>query len=119
MFEYNDGGRLYGEVLDCTVRAYALATNIPYAASHAKFKAHGREDCCIHSTMRFMVDNHPEIEHIRPKCMQVRTFLKQNCYKNIILRVKGHVFCVKNNVILDMQDIYRKCIVLNIWIFDK
>lgn len=124
-FQYNDGGRKQDgftyEHLDCTVRAFALARDISYAESHKLFMKAGRKSCHTTKFYKFMQKSYPNISHtetIKPR-PRVKTFLKQNKYHNIILRISGHIFCVKDNVILDIIDAYQRCIVTDIWVFDN
>lgn len=122
MYKYNDGGRAQDgyehERQDCTVRSYALAMNISYDESHKILKHYGRRDCKRFSFKKFMRLLHSETIRVdagEPR-QRVRTFLKTNEHRNIIVRVSGHVFCVKNNIALDIGN-SMNCIVLNYWIF--
>jgi hypothetical protein len=45
-FKYTDAGRLYGEKRDCTVRALAIAADIPYSEAHALMALEGRRPKC-------------------------------------------------------------------------
>lgn len=45
-FKNTDAGRMYGEKRDCTVRAMAIAADIPYAEAHALMALEGRKPKC-------------------------------------------------------------------------
>lgn len=121
-FKYSDGGRGESdypyEKLDCTVRVFALAQNISYDRAHRLFEQAGRKDRHRFSFTKF-IKGYADV--IRPDILhrqQVKTFLKTNGHKNIIVGIRGHVFCVKNNIILDNCNNMR-CIVTDVWVFPE
>lgn len=122
-FQYSDGGRqtngFINEKLDCTVRAYALVMDITYKKSHRIFKQFGRKDQHTCRLSDFMQKYHPTIEHYHPNRPrpQVKTVMRKKVLKNAIVRINGHCFCVKNNIVLDMGDC-QNCIVTDIWYFN-
>ena len=122
-FQYNDGGRIDSgfttEYLDCTVRAYALVMNITYKESHKVFEQFGRKPRHTIKFSMFMQKKRPDICHfipIRPR-PRIRTFLKKTVLKNVIVRISGHCFCIKNNIILDTSN-NENSIITDIWYFD-
>jgi hypothetical protein len=121
--QINDGGRnqsgYYGESNDCTVRAYALAANLSYDTAHDLFQSFGRgygKRCSFEGFMQVREPNIKPEQFYKPR-PRVKTLLKKHLLKNAVIRVRGHVFCVKNNIILDMSD-KRNCIVLQVWNFN-
>lgn len=120
--EHTDGGRgksgFSHETQDCTVRAYAIARDISYTESHLIFNAWGRKDGHRTSFYLFMEDTHPELKTVfcvkpRPR---VKTLLKNHFFKSAIISVRGHVFAVRNNIVLDFVT-NENCIVQNYWEF--
>lgn len=79
------------EKLDCTVRAYSIALEIPYDYAHSILKSSGRKDrhrfnSCGAYTRR-----------IGKSCKRsgsVGKFLRDNPIGRFILQVRGHVFAV-------------------------
>lgn len=120
--EHNDAGRseagFANEYNDCTVRTYALAGGIGYKAAHDLFEKFGRKGHKSYNFRNFMKTVRPDIEHnYFERQHRVKTMLRDNYYKNVVMRIRGHVFCVKDNVILDLLTNTENCLVTDIWYF--
>jgi hypothetical protein len=121
--QFSDAGRGQSkypfERNDCTVRAYALAAGLSYDDAHNLFQSFGRKSGGRCSFESFMQAREPDIkpeQFCRPR-PRVKTLLKKRILKNAVIRISGHVFCVKNNIILDTCDC-RNCVVLQVWEFN-
>lgn len=118
MFTQSDGGREKAgiiERLDCTVRAYAIAFDIPYHVAHEEIKRAGRRDghkwrdFAPFMAARGLLKVSPLI---RPT---VGAFIAEHKSGVYIVRVRGHVLTVKNGTVYDIADNARRCQVKAFW----
>lgn len=100
---YNDGnknGRYQNETNDCTVRAYAIAANIPYANAHAELFLFGRKNRHGINFIPFARSKGWK-EYPRPS-MEVDSYVKYIALTGRwIIAVRGHVFAVVDGTIHD------------------
>ena len=114
----NTSARFTLEKNDCTVRAYAEAFEIPYADAHIKLTIAGRQ---IRKGINFeqaMRKLHPDIASYPRPHMTVGKFIALFCRRgNWIIKIKGHVFAVKDRVIFDSgyPEGNINCHVLSAW----
>lgn len=117
-FFFTDGGRAKyqpKESLDCSVRAYAVATQTPYNKSHRLFKDHGRKKrhTTRHSVTRAVLQDYPLD---RPKTRQtVNQFIKLYPQGRYIIGIRGHMFALIDGVVHDNQKPRFKAIVQKYW----
>jgi hypothetical protein len=109
VFAYSDGGRRIsgrpGETRDCTVRALALALDIPYDIAHAGLAKLGRKP--RHGFL-FRMPNLGEFSKVLEECPEyscrtVRKVLPELMQGRFIVRVRGHVFAVVGGTALDVS----------------
>lgn len=105
VYRCTDAGRKAAGFLrerrDCTVRATAVALDIPYAEAHAKMKALGRRDCrgvpyeayISGLGMQRVADWKP-----RTTLYKALGSLKSGRY---VARMRGHVFAVVDGIVHD------------------
>jgi hypothetical protein len=98
----NTSPRTLLESSDCTVRAYAEAFDISYQDSHKKLSEFGRQMRQGIVFEHFMFKYHPDIKPYPRPHMTVGVFVHMFTKGTTwILKVRGHVFCVKDRVIFD------------------
>ena len=101
---HTDAGRsVGGERLDCSVRAVAIALQVPYALAHEKLRALGRQDGCVlyHCSSVFM-DGLGLIQRPDLSCRTVANALGDMATGRFIVRVYAHVFAVVDGFIHDL-----------------
>lgn len=94
----------YGtEDKDCSVRAWAIAKNIPYAQAHAEFKAAGRPDSGGTSvSTSIAVMGAPTKSFLRHERPTVRKLMLIAQDKTVIVHIEKHAFCVKKGSQMDL-----------------
>lgn len=102
---------------DCTVRAYAEAFDIPYTDAHMKLTIAGRKIGKGVNFNMIMHKLHPDIIAYPRPHMTVAKFIAIFCKRgNWIIKIKGHVFAVKDRVIFDdVPEANINCHVLSAW----
>lgn len=100
----NQGATMLNETNDCTVRAIAVATQLPYATVHAELKRRGRKDrrgahagIYLGALRHFGFDNHPRT--FIP-CTP-RTIAEQFPKGTFLILVHRHILCMVDGVIHD------------------
>lgn len=104
----SDGGRassMPGEKLDCSVRAAAIALDIPYPDAHALFTKHGRKP--RHRTptrVSYIALSYTKAHSYtytkrRPT---LERFVREHPEGRYIIRVRGHMFTVIDGGIHDL-----------------
>jgi hypothetical protein len=113
----NTSTRFELERNDCTVRAYAEAFEIPYADAHVKLLLAGRRIRHGANFEQIMGKLHPDIISYPRPHMTVGKFIALFCRRgNWIIKIKGHVFAVKDRVIFDMHpEANINCHVISAW----
>lgn len=107
----HDGGRVGDgfefERLDCAVRAYAIAVEIPYHTAHELFKKAGRKD--RHTTGWDVYQNLGikfNFSH-----MTLKQFISSYPRGSFYVCMRGHAFAVKDGVVFDKSEIGNRCII--------
>ena len=115
-----DAGRSLGERRDCTVRALAIAAQIPYADAHAALELAGRK----HRHGVRMVDALDElqalfkIEKVVPS-YDTRTlgkFVKKFPTGRYLCRISNHCFAVVDGVVHDLAILGSRVRITNVWL---
>lgn len=98
--EITDSGRITGEKNDCTVRALSEALEIPYLEAYGIMLGFGRKfGKGMH--VEPVYDSLGLVKIDRPN-MSVARFIKEVApYGNWIIKIRRHVFAVKNGIIFD------------------
>jgi hypothetical protein len=87
------------EKLDCVVRAYASAADVPYYQSHAICEEHGRKRRHkSYNTINTIVSQGHKWVFTR---MSLATFVKEHPIGNFFVTKRGHAFAVKNGIVFD------------------
>ena len=123
-FIQTDGGRgpdFSGEKNDCTVRAFALATEIPYKQAHALMTSLGRKPKRRVYFEKMMLQ-------IEGQCFNgymlvrrgvvyktVAKFVEAKTEGRYLVRIRGHVTAVINGVLMDIGQIPPRCRITNVW----
>jgi hypothetical protein len=97
----HDGGKIgdgfADERLDCAVRAYAIAKEIPYSDSHSLFKKAGRES---KQTTGFDVYDKMGFKFTF-SYVTIKQFILDHPKGSFYTCKKGHAFAIKNGVVFD------------------
>ena len=126
-FERSDGGRDRIESNDCTVRALALALDMPYAEAHGLMKQYGRQDG--KGVSSGLIYRHIRYQGKKLVCaaqsypaqgkgikMTVGAWLKSGILPDrCILQITGHVFAVVGGVVRDSWKPGPRSIVHAVW----
>jgi|WetSurMetagenome_2_1015567.scaffolds.fasta_scaffold604026_2 hypothetical protein len=119
-FKFDDGGMKLSktpyEKLDCTVRSLAIFFNTSYDEAHdlmspyrkSRHRTKGRYQSLFES-----LGLHCKI-FIYPQ-KTVGQFLKENPRGNFMLRIKGHIFTVKDSVLHDTFQVGLKTKLIEAW----
>jgi hypothetical protein len=117
MFIYSDAGRSLSkrpnQTNDCTVRAFALAFQIPYDQAYDYLKEQGRV-CSKGFHLQKLLAKEPTIYGLNVKKIKipftagsprikVDDFVKMYPKGTYIIRIAKHVACVKDGVVYDMS----------------
>lgn len=117
----HDGGRLGfapNEKLDCTVRAVALASGIPYAEAHALCKAYGRKDGHKMKGFEFfMKTTFPQVRRAGDCGITLGRWVAAHSQGTYLLKVRGHVVTVIDGVALDLGEPRWRQVVIGAWCF--
>lgn len=120
MFIYSDAGRSLSkrpnQINDCTVRAFALAFQIPYDQAYDYLKEQGRV-CSKGFHLQKMLAKEPVIYDLKVKKIKipftpgsarvkVDDFVLMYPKGTYIIRVAKHVACVKDGVVYDTSLVY-------------
>lgn len=121
---YTDGGRkasgLSGEQLDCTVRAFAIARDVPYIEAHAELSRLGRPSGRGFK-FRIVQAKRPDLfsrtELTKGKRKRVSTLLRTLKTGRHVLRIHRHVFAVVDGVVHDNVSFnsLKNCVVTDIY----
>lgn len=102
-----------GEWNDCAVKAVAVAAGVPYAEAHALLKAAGRRDrrgmknTLYKDVLRALG---LALEPVKvPPCTRRTLVDRLRPTGTYLVRVRGHVFCVKDGVQVDRPQWARTC----------
>jgi hypothetical protein len=125
-FEYSDGGcTVQGETRDCTVRAIALAADMPYADAHALLRQAGRRNGRKFPFRIFMrlcttlgyyrVHDCTEVV----KASTVGQFLKKNLPGRFMVLIRGHVFAVIDGTVRDKFLAGARHRIKRIWFLER
>lgn len=103
-FSTNDAGRVASEHNDCSVRAWAIAKQLPYAEAHAAFKAAGRPDRGRTPwRVSVAVMGQPTFQpRWKSDCPTYAQWVRENPAGRWVVIVRGHAFAVVDGVHLDM-----------------
>ena len=108
-FRQTDAGRSaagFTECRDCTVRAYAIAKQIPYADAHAKLKALGRKQRRGWDWAGQFA-NSDEFELLPEfSARRVEKVLPELPPGRFVVHVRGHVFAVVDGVACDDYSVF-------------
>lgn len=122
---YLKDGRHAHEKNDCSVIAFSYACDLNYADAHALCKGRGRKDGCgfslrevFHKGGYFLKEREFKLFEFggkkfvityygRPK-MSVGKFQKANPIGTFIVRVGGHLFCMKDGIIFNQSNLNDK-----------
>jgi len=117
-YRYSDGGKEESsykyETLDCVVRAYAIAYDCPYYKAHELIASFGRKDRHRFNARSEFMPALNLVHTLMPHCT-VNTFVSENISGIYLVRIKGHIFCVKNGIIFDSYFDYGKSRVIEYW----
>lgn len=124
-FICSDGGRGQShphEQRDCTVRALALAADIPYTKAHMLLKKAGRRDghrfpFAAWIWGRDNVAHHKITSVLVPEPRTINRALKKARIGRYIIRTKHHVFAVIDGAVYDTELEGKQCRVINMWKF--
>lgn len=98
-------GRPGSERMDCVVRAFTVATGLPYAAMHAMFKAAGRKDG--RKTRRSVTEKVAKrlgMVWVDRRC-HVATLLNEKRDYTVAAFIAGHAFAVGQGAVLDIEPV--------------
>lgn len=102
-----DSGRqqvMPGEKNDCTVRALAEAFEIPYLEAYGMLLVNGRKFKHRFNFIRFMRETYPHIQEMPKPHMTVANYINTIAHSgNWMILIRGHVFTVKDKVIIDIN----------------
>ena len=121
-----DGGRAAASIQDrndCTVRALAIASGIPYAAAHALLKAHGRKQgkgvltAVVIDAFKDHLGDYVRTSPFMSERPTVASFLRDQPKGTFVVAVRGHVFAVIDGVQHDNgEGLYKpRCRVKGFW----
>jgi len=100
----DDGGRHENEYRDCVVRAFAIATMVPYDYWHAKLAAYGRQRRrgTMRSVFKSLIDNEWGWRHVeRPGCT-LKRFVEHHTRGRYLVRIRGHMLAVIDGRVHDI-----------------
>ena len=107
----HDGGRVgdgFGaEKLDCAVRAYAIAKEIPYTDAHLLFEKAGRRP--QHRTY-WEIYTKLRIKFTF-RYITVKNFIIQHPEGSFYVCMNGHAFVIKNGVIFDNRKLSGRIVI--------
>jgi len=120
-----DAGRnaagLRGEQKDCTVRAFAVARNVPYIEAHKALHELGRR-LGRGFKFRIVAEKRPDLftrqQFAKGNRKRVKTLLRDHKFPGrYVFRITGHVFAVVDGIIHDNVtfDSLKNCIVTDIY----
>ena len=110
-----DAGRIESgfitERLDCTVRAYAAALNVPYPVAHSIFKQRGRKDGhkCFNTLQTWRAEG--LTSEVPPEPVTLRRFIETHQTGVYMVRVRGHVTTLKDGIVYDVSTPRARAIV--------
>lgn len=118
-FAKSDGGRAAAgiqDTRDCTVRAYSIFFDIPYAEAHERFKRAGRKNGQGFPVISFrpIINGAGGVEH-RTKPITLNQLIKEYPKGKIYCVKRGHAFTVIDGVIHDTFEVGKKSRVLHYW----
>jgi hypothetical protein len=128
-FKFSDGGKcgsgFTNETRDCTVRAVAIACEVPYAEAHAELKQRGRKDgrgfsfatSVKHDPVlcgQRLVSVYDWMEK-NGKCICLCTAQKRFPRGRFIVRKSGHVFAMIDGEVRDTSHNSKWIMVRNLW----
>ena len=100
---YASQGTGFSEKRDCSVRAAATASGLPYEQVHAVFTKHGRKPKRGTPTA-VSIDAHKEMfksEPQRGERVTVAEFVRRNPIGRYVLHVRGHALAVVDGAVHD------------------
>lgn len=105
-------GRPGSERMDCSVRAFVVATGKPYSVIHACFKAAGRKDGRKTPTsLSHKVAKAFGMRYVARRC-RVSTLLNDMEHaKPVAVLIRGHMFGVAKGAVMDFEPVPPKCLV--------
>jgi len=105
-------GRPGSERMDCSVRAFVVATGKPYAVVHAAFKRHGRKDGRKTSnSVSRAVAKAFGMRWVARRCRVVTLLDDMEHAKPVAVYIRGHAFGVAKGVVMDIEPVPPKCLV--------
>ena len=121
-----DGGRSTTEpheTADCTVRAFALVTELSYGDAHGVLERAGRKRRCrfnFHRAMRTSLRSREWNgwtfqERHDVDSMTVGRFVSEHPTGRYIVRVRGHVFAVLDGTVFDAFQLKPRMHVVQAW----
>jgi hypothetical protein len=108
VWELSDAGRkeaFPNEHNDCTVRAYAIAFDIPYYQAHKELADFGRKNGRGIVLHKFLASKGITVTAHKGT---VKRFLKEHLEGVFIVRIRHHVFAVKTGKVFDTVFDYER-----------
>lgn len=96
---------------DCVTRAISLATGLPYKTIRKKLFHSSRLLACEKLNVccySFLIENVFNCEPILCRNLSVREFADKNPYGTYLVRIKGHLTCIIDNVCYDIWNCLDK-----------
>ena len=107
----HDGGRIgdgFGhEKLDCAVRAYAIAKQIPYSEAHQLFEKAGRKP--RHTTDWNVYEKLGVI--FQHSYTTIKQFLKDHPKGSFYVCKRGHAFAIRDGIVYDSVPLSGRIII--------
>lgn len=129
MYIETDGGRLGfapNEQLDCTVRAFALVSQISYRDAHVMMAKAGRKEgkrmadfAAFMKTWCGRICNTRYVRRAGDCGITLGRYVKDHPTGRYLLRVRGHVVAVVDGVALDLGEPNWRAIVRGAWCFEE